>query len=233
MAHLTTRSIRSFVLRQGRLTEGQRHNLDVYWPQFGLDVDDSRQFDLNALFPTVAPLWLEVGFGNGDSLAQMAQAHPSVNFLGIEVHLPGVGHVLGEIASRELTNVRVIRHDALEVLANNLPPACLARLLLFFPDPWHKRRHHKRRIVNPDFIRLVSRSLQVDGILHCATDWQPYATWIETILADYPEQFAATDPELAQQIISSRPLTKFEQRGLKLGHEVTDLSYRKRSADHR
>ncbi len=224
MPHLTTRSVRSFVLRQGRLTEGQRHNLDTLWPVHGVEVQDDVRFDIDALFPRTAPLWLEVGFGDGQSLAQMAQAHPQINFLGIEVHLPGVGHLLGEIATRELTNVRVVRHDAIEVLANNLPPACLQRVLLFFPDPWHKRRHHKRRIVNPEFVSLVDRALQPDGVLHCATDWQPYARWIADTLAGH-QSLAAVAGDEAEPVVAARPLTRFENRGLKLGHEVSDLVF--------
>lgn len=207
------------------MTEGQRLNLDSLWSVYGVDVGES-VFDLAELFPRQAPVWLEVGFGNGESLAQMAQAHPQVNFLGIEVHLPGVGHVLGEIAARELSNVRVIRHDALEVLAHNLSPGSLERVLLFFPDPWHKRRHHKRRIVNSEFVDLVARALETNGVLHCATDWQPYARWIADTLQGH-EQLHALGGDAAQTVFRSRPLTKFEQRGLKLGHAVSDLAYRK------
>ncbi len=212
-------------MRQGRLTEGQRQNLDALWPVHGVEVGEAR-FDLDALFPRAAPLWLEVGFGDGQSLAQMAQAHPQINFLGIEVHLPGVGHLLGEIALRELSNVRVIRHDALEVLANNLPPGCLQRVLLFFPDPWHKRRHHKRRIVNTEFVDLVDRALQPAGVLHCATDWQPYAKWIEDVLTGHASLKSVSGDD-AQAVVSARPLTRFESRGLKLGHEVSDLVFTK------
>ncbi|MEM7257472.1 MAG: tRNA (guanosine(46)-N7)-methyltransferase TrmB, partial [Pseudomonadota bacterium] len=141
---LSTRSLRTFVLRQGRLTRGQQKNLQDYWPTVGIDIDD-QPFDPAVHFERRAPIWLEIGFGNGESLAQMAEDNPHINFLGIEVHLPGVGHLLGEIANRQISNVRVIRYDAVEVLDKFLAADSIERVLLFFPDPWPKKRHHKRR----------------------------------------------------------------------------------------
>ena len=156
MVTLSTRSVRTFVLRQGRLTEGQQKNLDQYWPQYGLEVPETGTLDLQRCFLRSAPVWLEIGFGNGEALFAMAKARPEINFLGVEVHLPGVGHALGEIAAGELQNVRIIRYDALELLENHLSENSVERLSLFFPDPWHKKRHRKRRMVNAEFLRLAN-----------------------------------------------------------------------------
>jgi len=222
---LSTRSVRTFVLRQGRLTEGQRRSLDLYWPSYGLTVEDGQLLDIDAGFGRRAPMWLEIGFGNGEALAGMAAARPDVNFLGIEVHLPGVGHALGELSLQKIDNVRLIRHDALEVLENSLPPACISRLLVFFPDPWHKKRHRKRRLVNPEFLQLVQPLLTDDAIVHFATDWIDYADHIVAAMRDRSEYRLVTDDERLNEITSIRPTTRFEQRGRKLGHEVKDLVY--------
>lgn len=219
---LSTRSLRTFVLRQGRLTQGQQSNLQDYWPQVGIEVDE-QPIDPATLFSQRAPVWLEIGFGMGDSLAQMAAANPQINFLGIEVHLPGVGHLLGEIASQNVSNVRVIRYDAVEILDKFLVADSIERLLLFFPDPWPKKRHHKRRIVTPEFVDLMQRVLVPGGVFHTATDWPPYAAHIEEVMQQR-SSFQRINP--AEDIISSRPLTKFEVRGVNLGHPVADLVYR-------
>lgn len=227
MGHtLSTRSVRTFVLRQGRLTEGQQKSLDLYWPEFGLEVQDG-PIDLDKAFGRIAPLWLEVGFGNGEALAAMAEARPDVNFLGVEVHLPGVGHVLGEIAGRSLGNVRIVRYDALELLDKHIPEDRVERLSLFFPDPWHKKRHHKRRIVNPEFLALVNRAMVSRGLLHIATDWQAYAQQIQETLINSEHFKPVADTELYEKVTGLRPRTKFEQRGLKLGHSVSDLLYQR------
>ncbi len=219
---LSTRSLRTFVLRQGRLTAGQENNLRDYWPRYGIDIN-AAQVDLSAVYSDDKPLWLEIGFGNGESLVKMAAANRDVNFLGIEVHLPGVGHVLGEIASHELENIRIARYDAVELLDKYLPENAFERVLLFFPDPWHKKRHHKRRIVNAEFLSHLRRVLKPSGVLHTATDWASYAEHIEVVLqqCDWFERL-----ENDNDIVSARPQTKFEERGLKLGHEVADLVYR-------
>lgn len=211
------------------MTEGQRQNMEQYWDRYGVEVDGETLLNPAELFPTSGPLWLEVGFGNGEALAHIGANNPAINILGIEVHLPGVGHALGEIADRELSNVRVIRYDALEVLANCLPAGCVERFLLLFPDPWRKTRHQKRRIVNPEFIALVHRVLQPGGIIHFATDWEPYAHWIKLQMGAQHQLTQVVDADIIETIISVRPPTKFEQRGLKLGHSVTELVYKKAS----
>ena len=168
------RRIRSFVRREGRLTPGQQRALDELWPRYGID------FDTPANWPDAsdppAPVTLEIGFGNGDSLAQMAAADPHSRYIGIEVHRPGVGHLLKTLDAQGSNNVRVYCHDAVEVLEQSIPDATLDRVLLFFPDPWHKTKHHKRRIVQPGFIALIARKLRPGGLFHLATDWKPYAT---------------------------------------------------------
>lgn len=228
MGHtLSTRSIRTFVLRQGRLTEGQQKSLDQYWPEFGVEVIADTRLNLDKCFNRTAPVWLEVGFGNGEALVEMAKAHPEINFLGVEVHLPGVGHVLGEIANHQVTNVRIIRYDALELLEHQIEAGSVERLSLFFPDPWHKKRHHKRRIVNPEFLKLAANVLTDHALVHIATDWESYALHIEQVLTD-SELFTRIEcGDLFDHVTSARPGTKFEQRGIKLGHTVTDLVYQK------
>lgn len=224
---LSTRSVRTFVLRQGRLTEGQQRSLDLYWPKYGLTVDSGRTLDIDDCFQRVAPLWLEIGFGNGEALAQMAAARPDINFLGIEVHLPGVGHALGELAANGIDNVRLIRHDALEVLEHVLPAGLVSRLMIFFPDPWHKKRHHKRRLVSPEFLELVQPVLGADAHIHFATDWIDYADHIVKTMGIRDDFRQLTDPEECLPVTSIRPTTRFETRGRKLGHEVRDLVYQR------
>ena len=218
---LSTRSLRTFVLRQGRLTAGQTKNLQDHWPQYGIEVKDSPLHPA-AMFSNENPVWLEIGFGNGESLVEMAATHPAVNFLGVEVHLPGVGHVLGEIAARELKNIRVVRYDAVELLDKYLPEKAFARVMLFFPDPWHKKRHHKRRIVNEEFLSHLQRVLVPGGLLHTATDWASYAEHIELTLQQNNHFTRLLDDST---VISARPQTKFETRGIRLGHGVSDLVY--------
>ena len=218
---LSTRSLRTFVLRQGRLTQGQQKNLEDHWATVGIDVGDSPITPCD-YFEQSAPVWLEIGFGNGESLVKMAAANPDINFLGIEVHLPGVGHVLGDMAAQGVRNVRLIRYDAVEILDKFLAPASIQRVMLFFPDPWPKKRHHKRRMVNEEFTRLMKRVLVPGGVFHTATDWPPYAEHIESVMQEC-EFFHQLDG--AEDIVSARPLTKFEQRGVNLGHPVADLVF--------
>jgi len=222
---LSKRSIRTFVLRQGRLTEGQQRSLDCHWATYGLEAGDGL-LDLPSSFGRDAPVWMEIGFGNGEALVQMAAANPAVNFLGVEVHLPGVGHALGEIARLELSNVRIIRYDALELLANSLPAAGIDRLLLFFPDPWHKTRHHKRRMVNPEFLERLTTVLTPGGFLHMATDWPSYATHMRRVLETHSGFERIEQGQQFDAVVEQRPRTRFEQRGLRLGHPVADLVYR-------
>jgi tRNA (guanine-N7-)-methyltransferase len=217
------RPIRSFVRREGRLTPAQRRALETLWAQYGTE-DDHAPLNLTALFGRTAPVILEIGFGNGEALAAMAKAHPENDYLGIEVHRPGVGHLLNLLAAQQSTNVRVIVADANEVLMARVPDESLSAVHLFFPDPWPKKRHHKRRLVQADFAQLVRRKLAPGGIFHLATDWQDYAQWMMTVLST-AEGFnnAAGAGQYAGR--GERPHTKFECRGVRLGHGVRDLRF--------
>jgi len=219
------RPVRSFVLREGRLTQAQQRALDVLWPRFGIDHPGGR-LDLDAAFGRAAPIWLEIGFGNGEALLAMAQARPEVNFLGIEVHRPGIGHLLNGLEAAGLDNVRVVRGDAAEVLRDRLPPGSLARALVFFPDPWPKKRHHKRRLVQPAFLDSLARALVTGGHVHLATDWEDYAEHMRAVL-DAAEAFENTTTGWAERP-AYRPRTRFEARGENKGHIVHDLIYRRR-----
>jgi len=223
------RPIRSFVLREGRLTAGQERAFAELWPRWGADWQPGQILDFHALFGNANPVVLEIGFGNGDSLAQMAAADPGRNFLGLEVHRPGVGHVLLEIERLGLTNLRVLRQDAVALLRDGLAPASLAAVHLYFPDPWPKKRHHKRRIVQPAFGALVARVLASGGLFHAATDWEPYAEHMLAVLDAADDLFinSAGRGHYAPRP-ASRPLTKFERRGERLGHRVRDLLYVRR-----
>jgi tRNA (guanine-N7-)-methyltransferase len=223
---LTSRSIRSFVVRNGRTTSAQADALTRLLPHFGISYRN-RATDPAPLFGRQAPTWLEIGFGNGDVLLDMAGRHPDVNVLGAEVHESGIGHALIGIEARELTNVRLIQHDAVEILQNMLPPASLARVLLLFPDPWHKKRHHKRRIVQQEFIDALARTLAPEGVLHCATDWLEYGEWMMERLDGDPRFSNMAGTGQASPRPAWRPVTRFERRGQRLGHTVTDLLYRR------
>lgn len=220
------RRIRSFVLREGRLTPGQQRALAQSWPRFGLAVEAT--FDPVDAFGRRAPLTLEIGFGNGASLAQMAANEPAADFIGIEVHRPGVGHLLQELEKRGLNNVRIFCHDAVEVLEQEIPDRCLDRALLFFPDPWPKRKHHKRRILQPAFVALVAAKVKSGGIFHMATDWQPYADQMLEVMEASPEFDNCSATGTWSERPAYRPATKFEARGQRLGHGVRDLVYRRR-----
>ena len=217
------RKIRSFVRREGRITPAQRHALEVLWPKYGLDAD--RPLEAEQVFGRKAPLALEIGFGNGAALALMAAADPATDFIGIEVHRPGIGRLLLELETQGIGNVRLYREDAVQVMQRCLPPACLDRVLLFFPDPWHKKRHHKRRILQPGFIEIVASLLRPEGILHMATDWEDYAVqMLEVTQRSASFRNCAGTGNYASQP-DYRPVTRFEQRGLKLGHGVWDLLF--------
>ncbi|GEK73731.1 MULTISPECIES: tRNA (guanosine(46)-N7)-methyltransferase TrmB [Halomonas] len=227
-APLHRRGIKSYVLRAGRMTAAQTRGLEEVWPRLGLTLEDGRQ-DLETLFGRRAPVVLEIGFGMGGSLIEQAETHPDTDFIGIEVHAPGVGKLLDEADKRGLTNLRVYREDALLVLEQCLPEGSLDTLQLFFPDPWTKKKHHKRRIVQPAFVELVRTRLKPGGTLHMATDWEAYAEWMAEVMVEAPGyQNTATD-ETAPYVPRPefRPLTKFEQRGEKLGHGVWDLIFRR------
>ncbi|MEG3766794.1 tRNA (guanosine(46)-N7)-methyltransferase TrmB [Alteromonas sp. 14N.309.X.WAT.G.H12] len=218
--------VRSFVKREGRLTKGQAKALESYWPTMGVEFQDAR-LDMDALFGRKAPVVLEIGFGMGKSLVEMAENDPDTNFFGIEVHRPGVGACLSEAGERGLTNLRVMEYDAVEVFKKMLPDESLARVQLYFPDPWHKKRHHKRRIVQLPFAQMVREKLAIGGKFHMATDWEPYAEHMVQIMNAAPG-FENTAPEgdyVARP--EYRPITKFEVRGQKLGHGVWDLIYQR------
>lgn len=217
------RPIRSFVLREGRLTEGQRWALEELWPRYGVEPDGV--IDSPALFGREAPVWLEIGFGNGEALRHMAARHPEVDFLGIDVHRPGVGHLLKALAADGITNVRVIRADAAAVVRECLPRASLDRVLVFFPDPWPKKRHHKRRLIQPAFADALARVLRPGGHLHLATDWDDYAAHMRAVLDPHPA-FVDTGGERGEHALR-RPETRFEARGERKGHAVHDLVYRR------
>ncbi len=232
------RTIRSFVVRGGRLTDAQQRALEQLWPRYGIDPDPAQEgsatLDLDAIFGRSAPRTLEIGFGNGDHLAALAARHPERDYLGIEVHRPGVGRLLLSCDAQGSGNVRAICRDAIEVIEHCLPPACVDEVLLLFPDPWHKKRHHKRRIVQPPFVAAVARVLRGGGVFRLATDWEPYAVQMLEVLGASPDfenlapdgGYAPRDPE--------RAATRFERRGERLGHGVRDLTYRRRcDAAHR
>ena len=218
------RSIRSFVTRSGRITEAQQRALQLLWPRYGLEFE-SRTLDCDTLFGRHAPRTVEIGFGNGENLAALASAHPERDYLGIEVHRPGVGRLLLAIEARRLANVRVICHDAVEVLERQLAPQSLAEVLILFPDPWPKKRHHKRRLVQGPFVELVTERLQSGGVLRLATDWQPYAQEMLATLAANPRlrNLAAGGTFMPRP--AERTATRFEKRGERLGHEVWDLAF--------
>jgi tRNA (guanine-N7-)-methyltransferase len=222
------RPVRSYVLREGRLTRAQERAFTELWPRFGLDWRPGAALDLPALFGEGRPVYLEIGFGNGETLSELAARHPERAFLGIEVHRPGVGHLLLELEKRGLTNVRVLRHDAVEVLEHGLPPGSLSGVYLFFPDPWPKTRHHKRRLLNPGTARLIARALSPGGLLHVATDWEDYAEQMLAVLSDCPELINAAGHGAFAPRPEDRPLTRFERRGRRLGHQVRDLVFRRR-----
>jgi tRNA (guanine-N7-)-methyltransferase len=195
-----------------------------------VDFKAATPLDLAALFGNHNPVWLEIGFGNGESLAQMAQNFPERNFLGIEVHPPGVGHLLLKLGEQGITNVRVMHHDAMEILEQSLAEASLDGVQLFFPDPWHKKKHHKRRIVRPEFVATMGRLIAPGGIFHAATDWEDYARQILALFSDRADLFdnLAGAGNYSPRP-DTRPVTKFEQRGQRLGHGVWDLLFRRKA----
>ncbi len=222
----TARPIRSFVLRQGRLSNAQARACDDLLPTFGIDYC-AQSIELALAFGRRAPCTLEIGFGMGDTLAATALARPECNFIGIEVHLPGVGALLRLVEAHGLTNVRVIRHDAVEVLQHMIAPDSLNEINLFFPDPWPKKRHHKRRIVTAEFAALMASRLVPGGLLHMATDWEPYAAQMLEVVSAEPTLANTADGFAPRP--DARPQTRFERRGLALGHVVHDLVFRRRA----
>jgi tRNA (guanine-N7-)-methyltransferase len=220
------RPIRSFVMRAGRMTSGQSRALEVLWPRHGVEYSPAG-LDLAALFGRDAPRTLEIGFGNGEHLANLAAAHPERDYFGIEVHRPGVGHLLMLAEARSLANLRVSTHDAVEVLREQIPAESIDEVLVLFPDPWHKKRHHKRRLIQPAFVELIASRLKAGGLFRLATDWEEYALQMLEVLrgsASFQNLSASGDwvprPE-------ERAPTRFEKRGERLGHGVWDLAFRR------
>ena len=217
--------IRSYVLRQGRVSNAQHRAHESLWPAWGIDYSPT-PLDFDALYGRKARRILEIGFGMGETTATLAALHPELDYLGIEVHTPGVGSLLKQIGEGGLTNVRIIQHDAVEVLQHMVPPDSIDGAHIFFPDPWPKKRHHKRRLIQPPLISLLVSRLKPGGYLHLATDWQEYAEQMLVVLSGEPLLENTTEGYAARP--ASRPVTKFETRGLKLGHGVWDLLFRRR-----
>ena len=216
------RPIRSYVLRQGRVSNAQRRACETLLPRFGVAYAPAL-LDFEQVFGRAAPRVLEIGFGMGETTATIAAAHPEIDYLALEVHTPGVGSLLRQIEARALGNVRIVQHDAVEVLKHMVAPDTFAAAHIFFPDPWPKKRHHKRRLVQPSFVKLLASRLAPGGYVHVATDWQDYAQRILAVLQEEP-MLRNTARDFAPRP-SYRPLTKFEERGLKLGHGVWDIVF--------
>jgi tRNA (guanine-N7-)-methyltransferase len=221
------RPIRSFVMRTGRMTTGQARALEDLWPRFGVEYSPA-PLDLDALFGRRAPRTLEIGFGNGEHLASLATAHPERDYLGVEVHRPGVGHLFMLAATNNLANVRASTHDAVEVLHDQIAPAALDEVLVLFPDPWHKKRHHKRRLIQPPFVELAASRLKAGGVFRLATDWEEYAVQMLEVLGA-SSSFTNLSPSGDwMPRPDERAPTRFEKRGARLGHGVWDLAFARR-----
>jgi tRNA (guanine-N7-)-methyltransferase len=218
------RTIRSYVLRQGRMSTAQKRAYEGLLARYAIPYAE-RHLDLTEVFGRSAPTVVEIGFGMGETLAAIAQASPQTNYVGIEVHSPGVGSLLKQIDALGLTNVRIVQHDAVEVVQTMLPPDSLAGIHVFFPDPWPKKRHHKRRLIQPDFVRLLASRLAPAGLLHVATDWEDYAGHMLAVLSE-ESLLRNTAPGFVLRP-ASRPLTKFERRARQLGHGVWDLVFQR------
>jgi tRNA (guanine-N7-)-methyltransferase len=222
--HEHPRAVRSYVTRSGRITTAQERALRELWPRYGLEFA-ARPLAALAVFGRDAPRTLEIGFGNGDNLLALAQAHPERDFLGIEVHRPGVGHLLLGLEARGLSNVRIVCHDAVEVLAQQIPERWLEQVLVLFPDPWPKKRHHKRRLIRRPFVDVLASRLVSNGVLRIATDWEPYALeMLESLSAAQGLHNLAADGGFVARPAERAP-TRFERRGERLGHEVWDLAF--------
>jgi tRNA (guanine-N7-)-methyltransferase len=222
---LSKRHIRSYVLRQGRVSIAQQRAIDTWLPRYGI-AHITRQIDLDQAFGRKAPKVLEIGFGMGDSTATIAAAHPEIDYLALEVHTPGVGNLLKLIDSEQLNNIRIMQHDAVEVLRDMIADGTLDGIHIFFPDPWHKARHNKRRLIQSPFIAKLVQKLKPGGYIHVATDWQDYAEQVLAVLSAEP--LLENSAESYAPRPDYRPLTKFEQRGIKLGHGVWDLVFRRK-----
>jgi tRNA (guanine-N7-)-methyltransferase len=220
------RSIRSFVTRTGRITEAQQRALTELWPKYGVEYG-AQPLDLDALFGRRAPRVVEIGFGNGENLAALATAHPERDYLGIEVHRSGVGRLMLAAENAQLTNLRIVCHDAVEVLERQIAAEALDEVLILFPDPWHKKRHHKRRLIQPPFVSLIVSRLKSGGLLRLATDWEPYAQqMLEVLGANSSLANLSADNGFIERP-SERIVTRFEKRGARLGHGVWDLAFQR------
>lgn len=225
-ASASLRRIRSFVLREGRMTPAQQRAFDTVWSRFGLDYSGSAR-DFSATFGRDAPRVMEIGFGNGEALAWASEHDLARDYIGIEVHGPGVGRLMNALAARDAGNVRIYKHDAVEVLEHEMAAGTLAEARIWFPDPWHKKRHNKRRLIQPEFAALLASRMAPDGLLHLATDWQPYAEHMLEVMEAAPGWRNAVGAGQYAEQPDWRIETHFERRGLKLGHGVRDLLYRK------
>jgi tRNA (guanine-N7-)-methyltransferase len=214
-------------MRGGRITEAQQRALELLWPKYGIPFE-ATHLDLDTAFGRTAPVTLEIGFGNGDNLAAQAAAHAERNFLGIEVHRPGVGHLMLSLEEQQLPNARVICHDAVEVLTHQIAPQSLAEVVILFPDPWPKKRHHKRRLVQAPFVELVTDRLCTGGVLRFASDWQPYADAVLELLNAHARLHNIAPDERFVPRPTERTPTRFEKRGERLGHDVWDLAFERR-----
>ena len=222
--------IKSFVIRAGRMTESQQKGWDTGFPLHGFQLSD-KNFDWDQSFDVAGRRVLEIGFGMGDSLVAMADQNPDDRYLGIEVHTPGVGKLLSEIDKRGINNLKVFAEDAVQVLEDAIPPRSIDLLQIFFPDPWHKKRHHKRRLIQPEFVELIVSRLSEHGCLHLATDWQPYAEHMMEVLSANSALANTAGPNNYIARPDSRPETKFERRGHRLGHGVWDLMFERVDSD--
>ncbi|MFV2058202.1 MAG: tRNA (guanosine(46)-N7)-methyltransferase TrmB [Thiohalomonadales bacterium] len=220
------RSIKSFVKREGRMTPGQKRALEKLWPSYGINLC-SKRIDIETVFEHPGPTILEIGFGMGEAITKMAADNPADNFLGIEVHRPGVGRLLATADTLKLNNLRIICADAVDVLKDHLTDNSLYRIQIFFPDPWHKKKHHKRRLIQADFVALMGQKIKPGGYLHIATDWHHYAEHIVRIMQTCQGFENVADEKLFVKRPSYRPLTRFEQRGRRLGHGVWDMLFQK------
>jgi tRNA (guanine-N7-)-methyltransferase len=226
MSETGHRPIRSFVMRAGRMTSGQTRALEDLWPRYGVEFSPV-PLALDALFGRQAPRTLEIGFGNGEHLAALAAAHPERDYFGVEVHRPGVGHLLMLAATNNLTNLRASAHDAVEVLRDQIAPRALDEVLVLFPDPWHKKRHHKRRLIQPPLVELIATRLATGGVLRLATDWEAYALQMLEVVSASPQftNLSPTGDWMPRP--EERAPTRFEKRGARLGHGVWDLAFRR------
>lgn len=225
MSEKAVRKIQSFVKRSGRLTQGQKYGLNDLWSQYGIAPVADKTIDFDTIFEKQQDVILEIGFGNGDSLLQMAINEPDRNFLGIEVYEAGIGRLVNEVHKHHLTNLKVIKEDAVEVLKNNIATNSLAGFQLYFADPWHKKKHHKRRIVQTEFMSLISDKLVNKGFVHMATDWEHYAQQMMAVLENHAHFKNTQSAHSYLPRPERRPITKFERRGERLGHSVWDLIF--------